>query len=118
MEERRCVCRWQINNRAELAVEDGIRPIPCIVENISTRGIRVSFKKDLFPEVFSNFNLALSEDCAFNADAQVAWSEKIYERNVYGLAFNRIEESAKNRITQYVKDNFPAEMTKQVWSGI
>ncbi len=117
MEERRCVYRWQINQRAELAVEDGIKPISCLVEDISTQGMRISLHKDLFPEVFSNFNLALSEDFTFNADAQVAWSEKIYERNVYGLFFNRIEESTKSRITQYVKDNFSAEMIKQVWSG-
>jgi c-di-GMP-binding flagellar brake protein YcgR len=118
MEERRSVARWQIDNRAKLTVEDGIKPITCVVEDISTRGMRLSLNKDLFPEVFENFNLSLSDDFAFNAGAQVTWSEKIYERNVYGLSFGRIEESAKSRITQYVKDNFPNEMIKQIWSGI
>lgn len=118
MEERRCVSRWQINKRADLTVEDGVKPIPCTVEDISTCGMRISLNKDLFSEAFSNFSLVLDEDCAFNAAACVAWSEKIHEKNVYGLSFSNIEESAKGKLTQYVKANFPNEMIKQVWSGI
>ncbi len=118
MEEQRYAARWKINQEAELSVDEGIKPIPCVVEDISSRGMRVALEKDLFPEVFANFNLALSDDFTFNAGAQVAWAEKIYEKNVYGLSFSRIEESTKSRISQYVKDNFPAEMTKQIWSGI
>ena len=118
MEERRRVSRWQINQRADLIFENSARPIPCVVEDISTCGARVSMHKDLFPEAFSDFNLALDEDCVFNAGANVAWSEKIFERKVYGLSFNRIEEPAMNRMTQYIKDKFPDEIIKHVWRGI
>ena len=118
MEERRSVSRWQINKRADLTFENGVKSIPCVVEDISTCGARVSLHKDLFPEAFSNFSLALDDDCVFDAEANVPWTEKIYERNVFGLSFNRIEESAKSRITQYVKDNFPDEMIKHVWRGV
>ncbi|MDO8662091.1 MAG: PilZ domain-containing protein [Candidatus Omnitrophota bacterium] len=118
MEEQRCAARWKINQEADLCVDEGIKSIPCVVEDISSRGMRVSLGKDLFPDVFANFNLTLSDDFTFNAGAQVAWAEKIYEKNVYGLSFSRIEESTKNRICRYVQDNFPTEMTKQAWSGI
>jgi len=118
MEERRGAARWQINKRAELTVKDGLRPIPCLVEDISGRGMRIALTKDLFPEVFANFNLSLSEAFTFDAEARLAWSEKIYEKNIYGLAFERMEEPVREGITRYIKDNFPAEMAKQVWSGI
>ena len=117
MEERRSVARWQINKEAGLTVEEGLRSIPCVVEDISTQGMRISLRRDLFPEVFANFNLALTEDFAFNAGANVAWQDNAYERNIYGLSFNRIEESAKNRISEYVKNNFPGELAKQWWKG-
>jgi c-di-GMP-binding flagellar brake protein YcgR len=117
MEERRRGARWQINQRAGLTVKDGLSSIPCVVEDISTRGMRLSLKKSLFPEAFSNFNIALSDGFEFNSGAQVAWSEKVYEEDVYGLSFSRIEEPVKNRIVQYIKDNFPDEMRKQLWSG-
>ena len=118
MEERRRVARWQINKEAGLTVEEGIRPIPCVVEDISTQGMRISSRRNLFPEVFMNFNLALTEDFAFNAGASVAWQDSVYERNVYGLSFDRIEESVKNRIGQYVQEHFPGEMLKQWWKGV
>lgn len=117
MEERRSVARWQINQEAELTFEEGVRPIPCVVEDISTRGMRVSLNKNLFPEAFSNFNLALAEDLVFNAGAHVAWQDNVCERNIYGLSFNRIEEAVKNRIGQYVQENFPGELVKQWWRG-
>jgi len=117
MEERRSVARWQINKEAGLTFEDGVSPIPCVVEDISTRGMKVSLRRELFPEAFSNFKLALAEDFAFDAGAQVAWQDIAHERNIYGLSFNRIEESAKNRISEYVKNNFPGELVKQWWRG-
>ena len=118
MEERRIKPRWQINQRTELIVENGVRAIPCRVEDIRTSGRRVSLTKNLFPEVFSNFSLALTDDFVFNAGAHVAWQDNAYERNIYGLSFNRIEESARNRISEYVKNNFPGELIKQWWKGV
>ncbi len=118
MDERRCVTRWQINQNAELTVENGIKPIPCVVEDISPLGMRLSLGKELFSDCFSNFNLALSDDCAFNADARVAWSEKAFERNIYGICFNRIEESAKSRISEYVRANNSDEIARQCWKGL
>ena len=73
--------------------------------------------RNLFPEVFANFNLALAEDFTFNVGADVAWQDNVYEKNIYGLSFNRIEESVKNRISQYVEKNFPGELVKQWWKG-
>ncbi len=117
MDERRRVARWQIRKEAGLTAEEGIKPIPCVVEDISTQGVCISSRKALFPEVFTNFKLALSEDFAFCAGARVAWQDSVYERNIYGLSFNRIEEPVKNRIAQYVHDNFPEQMVKQWWEG-
>jgi len=67
MEEHRRVARWQINQEAGLTFEDGISPIPCMVEDISTRGMKVTFNRNFFPEAFSNFRLALADDLVFNA---------------------------------------------------
>jgi len=118
MEERRQVARWQINKEAGLTFEDGINHIPCMVEDISGRGMKVSLNRELFPEAFLNFKLSLSGDFEFSAGARVAWSDTVYEKNIYGLSFNRIEESVKTRISEYVKNNFPGELVKQWWRGV
>ncbi|MDO9065538.1 MAG: hypothetical protein Q7U96_00445, partial [Chloroflexota bacterium] len=62
MDERRIKPRWQINQGAELTVENGVRAIPCVVEDISHGGMCISLRRNLFDDVFSNFKLALSED--------------------------------------------------------
>lgn len=115
MDERRIISRWQINQRAELTVENGARAIPCVVEDISSGGICISLKRNLFNDVFSNFKLALSADFEFGVNAQVAWRDQAYEKNIYGLSFNRIEDSLRSRIGEYVQKNFPEVLVKQWW---
>ena len=117
MEERRQVMRWQSNKEAGLTFEGGISPIPCTVEDISSRGMRVSLKRELLPEAFSSFRLALSEDFEFNAGCRVAWQDTAYEKNIYGLSFNKIEGPVRTRINEYVKNNFPGELARQWWRG-
>lgn len=115
MNEKRVEPRWQINQEAGLTVDGGVMPIPCLVEDISTRGMRISMRKNLFPEVFSNFSLVLSDNFSLNLNAQVVWQNQGEGRNIFGLVFNRTEESLKFKIGEYVKNSFPAIMTKQWW---
>ncbi len=115
MDERRIKPRWLINQRAELTVENGVRAIPCFVEDISQGGMRVSLMRNLFDDVFSNFKLSLAEDFELNVGAQVVRREQQYERNIYALSFNRIDNSAKEEIGQYVKKNFPDQIIKHWW---
>lgn len=118
MDERRNAPRWQINQEAGLTVDGGARPIPCLVEDISTSGMRISMHRDLFPEVFSDFSLSLSDNFALNLNAQVAWQSQGESRNIFGLVFNRVEESLGFKIREYVRNSFPGIMVKQQWSGM
>ena len=77
MDERRIAPRWQINQAAELTVENGFKSIPCVVEDISSSGICISLKRNLFNDVFSSFDLALAEDFKFNLGAHVAWRDQV-----------------------------------------
>lgn len=118
MDERRSTPRWQIDQAAELTVENGVKPIACVVEDISLTGMRISMGRNLFDEVFSNFKIALNNDFEFSLGAQVVWRGGTDEKNIYGLAFNKIEELAKNGIWQYVKKNFPGTLARQWWRGV
>lgn len=117
MNERRIMPRWQINQEAALTIENAFRAIPCVVEDISPGGICISLKRNLFDDVFSNFNLTLSQDFELNAGAHVAWRDQTDEKNIYGLSFNRIEDSLRKKIGEYVQKNFPDLLVKQWWKG-
>ena len=115
MDEKRVEPRWQINQEAGLTVDGGVKPIPCLVEDISTRGMRISMRRNLFPEVFSGFSLSLSDNFALDLNAQVAWQDQRENRNIFGLVFDRAEESLRWKIQEYVKNSFPEIMIKQWW---
>jgi hypothetical protein len=118
MDERRSQPRWQINQNAELTVEDGVKPMHCVVEDISPSGMCISMNRNLFNETFADFNLVLDENFEFNVNAHVAWRDAAYEKNIYGLSFDRIDESVRTRISEYVKNNFPDVLVKQWWKGL
>jgi len=117
VDERRIKPRWQINQGAELTVENGVRAIPCVVEDISQGGMCISLRRNLFDDVFSNFKLALAEDFELNVGAQVVWRQEQFERNIYGLEFNRIDKSAKDELDQYINKNFHDLIVKHWWEG-
>lgn len=118
MDDRRTMSRWQINQEAALTFENGLRSIPCVVEDISPSGMCLSLNRNLFDDVFSNFKLALAEDFELDLGAHVAWRDEQYEKNIYGLAFNRIDDSISSKIRGYVNKNFPNVLSKQWWGGL
>lgn len=117
MDERRIKPRWQINQSAKFTVENGVRAIPCVVEDISHGGMCISLRRNLFDEVFSNFKLDLAEDLELNLGAQVVWRQKQFEKNIYGLEFNRIGKLAKEELDQYIHKNFHGLIVKHWWEG-
>ncbi|HNW40142.1 MAG TPA: PilZ domain-containing protein [Candidatus Omnitrophota bacterium] len=117
MDERRIKPRWQINQGAELTFENGVHAIPCVVEDISQSGMRVALRRNLFDDVFSNFKLAFTNDFELNLGAQVVWREEKFEKNIYGLVFNRIDKMALEGLDQYIENNFHDLVVKHWWEG-
>lgn len=117
MEERRIKPRWRINQGAELTVENGVKPIPCVVEDISYGGMCLSLRRNLFDDVFSSFKLSLADNLELNIGAQVAWRQDQQERNIYGLSFNWIDDSAKEDLGRYIDERFHNLVIKHWWEG-
>lgn len=115
MDERRIKPRWRINQGAELTVENGVKAIPCVVEDISYGGMRLSLRRNLFDDVFSNFDLALNENLKLSIGAQVVWRQDQLEKNTYGLAFNRMDESSKEDLGRYIDENFHGLIVNHWW---
>ncbi|MBN2831413.1 MAG: PilZ domain-containing protein [Candidatus Omnitrophica bacterium] len=118
MEERRTIPRWEINQEAEVTFEDGACAIPCVVEDINYRGMRVSLRRNLFDDVFSSFKLALGIDFEINASASMAWRNQRDDINTYGLSFNRVDDLTRVRLWDYIRSRFPDLVSKQLWSGL
>ncbi|MCX5705730.1 MAG: PilZ domain-containing protein [Candidatus Omnitrophica bacterium] len=122
MGERRCVPRWTVSKEAQLQVGDHPNFIPCVVEDISTKGMRISLRRDLFPEVFSDASLVLGDALTFDVGAHVAWQEKSEGKNTYGLIFSKADEVQRKKVEQYINANFSEQereqLNKQWWRDV
>ena len=118
-EERRNVVRWEVNQPAEITVdEECARGIPCTIKDISIEGMCVSLPRRIFPEALSRINVGLSDALQFRTDTSVAWSEETEQNCCYGVCFNGIDDTRKDRICNYIENNFPGELRKQWWKDI
>jgi c-di-GMP-binding flagellar brake protein YcgR len=106
MDERRCVPRWTVNREAQLQVEDHPNLIRCVVEDISTKGMRLTLGRYLFPEAFSNITVALGDALNFNVNAHVAWQEKVDCYSTYGLQFSNIDDEQRSKLEHFIDANF------------
>jgi c-di-GMP-binding flagellar brake protein YcgR len=121
MQERRQYNRWQINQEAQLKSEELPITIPCVIDDISMKGMRISSAKSLLPETLSRtsvpLSVTLSDGPEFKVGARIAWNERAEGANIYGLNFVQIEDPDKEAIYHYIKNNFPKEFRKYWWQG-
>ncbi|MCM8796901.1 MAG: PilZ domain-containing protein [Candidatus Omnitrophica bacterium] len=119
MDERRKVTRWEVNQPAELTMdEECANGIPCRVKDISLKGMSLSLPRKLLPEALSRIKINLADRLQLHTDAFVVWSQESEEDCSYGLCFNNLDETYRTKIYEYVESNFPEELRKQWWKGI
>lgn len=114
-ENRRSVVRWQINKQAELKVGDRDNFVSCQVKDINLKGIKITTDEVLRKDKFFKLTLALSSDFTLDVEVWVVWHRVIEETNIYGLYFNKIRDSDRENIYQFMHRNFAQEIYRQWW---
>lgn len=117
MPERRNLGRWQINQQAKVKLEGAEAFAECCINDVNFKGLKLSLSQRLTPDKFLKVQMMLSEDFILEIEAWVVWHRRVMETNVYGLYFSRIKDSDKEKIYQFVRQNFPQEINKQWWGG-
>jgi len=117
MDERRCEQRYEIERNASLMLNETSMVIPCKVHDVSLGGIKISFSKDIFPELLSKADIILSDSLSLREPIEsVAWNTTDSQgNNFYGLRFIDISDSEKTKIAQYINHNFLQEKTANWW---
>ncbi|MDD3087905.1 MAG: PilZ domain-containing protein [Candidatus Omnitrophica bacterium] len=118
MEERRIYPRMRVGREAAVTIENRVSPLLCTVEDISLSGVRLTMAKNLLSEVFSNISLAISDALSVDLGAHVAWQSEYEGKNTYGLHFNRINDSDRDKLAEYIRDNSFKELREQWWKGL
>ncbi|MFH1441869.1 MAG: PilZ domain-containing protein [Candidatus Omnitrophota bacterium] len=115
MMERRNFVRWQIDRQVSTKLEGAEKPLTLKVNDINLKGARISLRQRLPPDTTVRLNLPLSEGFVLNVDAFIAWHRIVNEENMYGLSFSRIRDNDKEKLFQFVRQEFPREIERHWW---
>lgn len=115
MMERRNFVRWQIDRQVSTKLEGAEKPLTVKIRDINLKGARISLKQRLPPDASIRLNLPLSEGFVLDVDALIAWHKIVNEENMYGISFSRIRDNDKEKIFQFVRQEFPREIERHWW---
>jgi c-di-GMP-binding flagellar brake protein YcgR len=115
-DQRDCV-RWRISWEARVSIEEK-DPVRCRISDINFKGMKVSLEEKLEKDTFVNLTLFLSEALTLDIEAWVVWRSSIEGLNTYGLFFNKMDDSGKEKLYQFVYSNFPKQLSSQWWQDI
>ena len=115
--ERRHDSRRQINRKIKIRLEGTKKDTACIIHDLNLNGARVSLKKKLPQDRPLKITISLSEGAAFEVEAWVAWHRQVMDRNVYGIYFNRMKDSDRAVINNFMQRNAPEFLSRSRWQA-
>lgn len=117
MQGHRTIIRWRTGSWAQIEFKGASAPIDCYIKDMSYRGLQICLKRQLPPDTYFNLRLLLDEESSLDVEAWVAWQKTIDDVRIYGLYFNRIPDSGKEKIYRFVYKHFPGQIKEKWWAG-
>lgn len=118
MTERRQLSRWQVNKEAKVKLEGAAAFASCSLKDINLKGAQISLALKLPKDAFLKLNLVLAEDFILSVEVWIVWHKMIDGHNLYGFYFSKIKDADKEKVYQFIRHNFPEQLTKQWWEGL
>jgi len=115
MQDHRKLARWQIDRPAKFKVDQSPGELPCQVQDINYKGVRVISEAKLPEDTAFRLYLKFSEDCTFDAEAWVVWNKTANGVNHYGVFFTRLKDVDKEKIYQFINAYCPKEVEQKWW---
>jgi len=92
--------------------------LPCVIHDITLKGLRVSTKEKFPKEKFINLMINISGALMLDNRFEICWQKSGQEgRNVYGLQFVGLCDSDKERIYSFIYGHLSKEVVKKWWEG-
>jgi hypothetical protein len=106
IEERRSLPRWEVKKEAKVWIPLTQGFNHCIIEDMHLKGMCISFDKRLPHQKNIRLSFAIGDNYDFiKIEAEIPWKTQEQERYKYGLSFNSISETDKDKIYQYISNN-------------
>ncbi len=92
--------------------------IPCTVEDINLKGMRISSSEQLLQEDSFPISVMIEECLDFmKLDVSTSWHRPENGKHSYSIAFNRIMEKDKERLYSYLNENCFDQFKNKWWGN-
>lgn len=118
MGERRECGRWQIDRLASVKLQDQYNPFDGKIEDISFKGLRIHSSQELKKDSNIALSIVLDNESSLNIEASLAWDDTQGANNIYGLYFTKIKGEDKEKIYEFVRENFLEQIKQRPWEGV
>ena len=117
MNERRQLPRWEVKKEIKVWIPMTQGFGHCVVEDMHLKGMRVSFNKPLPRQESVGMSFAIGDGFDFiKIEAKIPWSKEDQGRYVYGLLFSKVDDSNKDRLSQYMITNADDQFKNKWWA--
>ncbi|MCG8431719.1 MAG: PilZ domain-containing protein [Candidatus Omnitrophica bacterium] len=95
--------RWQLGREAALFFKDSDRYVNCFIDDLSPTGFKASLAFKLPVDAFLDFELQLSDELCFPAQAWIVWHRPAGELYHYSFHLSRITEGDREKLKRFIK---------------
>lgn len=117
MDERRQLPRWHVKKEARVWLPQKQEFSHCIIEDINMKGMCASFNNRLPQEEPLSMSLALEDNFDFmKIEVFLPWVKEEEGKYIYGMFFNKIVESDKDRVYQFINSHCSEQFKDKWWA--
>jgi hypothetical protein len=117
MDERRQLPRWQVKREAKVWLPEVQEFSQCIIEDLNLKGMCVSFNKRLPQDRSVNMSLSFEGKYEFiKLEVNLPWIKEVHGRYVYGMSFNTIMDSDKDKVYKYITSHCSKQFKDKWWA--
>jgi len=113
LKERRQIPRWDIGIKAQVKPQGKIGFLSCQIKDLNFRGFRIILASQLEDNCRA-LAIHFAEDFIFNVEVDIVWHALINGQNTYGVKFTRVRDDDKERLYQFVFQNFPSVIERNI----
>lgn len=119
MNEKRAIPRWQLERSIKVLLEGAEKEADATLHDLNLKGCRIHLGPKLEHDALIKMRLCLGEGCSIWVEGWVAWRRPINGRgHIYGVYFTNMKDSDRQKLYEFVRQNFTDQMQKTWWGGI
>lgn len=103
--ERRFLPRWKISAPAKIRPAGQTDYLPCEIRDLNMRGFCLVTSEKL-SDYNTRVELYFNDLYFFPADITVTWHKEVEGKQVYGVRFDQVRDSDREKIYRMMKENF------------